>query len=314
MRKVSRRLTSAPTATATSLLMSKAVSTLAGSPLEPPRVVLICLPSIVNNLEDCQYRHQQESAEQRWAGCLQRRFSATENNSEPIQANSTCQIDEARVKAGGTDPMLLYKQSGDIWAQGFLEFAYTTMPGPGGLDAIRVCPGTSDSFGHRETNSFRNLEAILPCTLKSGIRYPVERINYGETFRQAPGGEHAGCLTSLPYHNKLGFTISVSDTRSAIDRLSRPRPLATVVCSPSPSPEMAQRPGPEAQCHNRTDPCDTNFNPVNEYVQKHIKANLKTLLDEIQLDHNDIICIPSLFKLSDCGSGGGFCHGTYWHS
>lgn len=48
---------------------------------------------------------------------------------------------------------------------------------------------------------------------------------------------------------------------------------------------------------------------MNEYVQKHIDANLKTLLDEIPLDPKDVIYVPSLFQVSELGSGFSFTLG-----
>lgn len=64
--------------------------------------------------------------------------STAGNNSEPIQANFIRQIDDARVEAGVANPWLLFNQFDDIWAQDFLEPAYTSMPGHNGPIAIRV--------------------------------------------------------------------------------------------------------------------------------------------------------------------------------
>lgn len=141
--------------------------------------------------------------------------STSGNDSEPIQANFIRQIDEARAKAGVTKPLLLFNQSDDIWAQDFLEPAYASMPGPNGPIAIRVMlrsaqstrtggrqifeqlrgpgvggfqppVGTGDGFGHREINSFGNLETIPPYTSKSGVKYPAGRIIMGKHFDRLP--------------------------------------------------------------------------------------------------------------------------------
>lgn len=141
--------------------------------------------------------------------------STSGNDSEPVQANFIRQIDEARVKAGVMKPLLLFIQSDDIWAQDFLEPAYASMPGPNGLIAIRVMLrsaqstrtggrqifeqlrgpgvggfqppiGTGDGFGHREINSFGNLETIPPYTSKSGVKYPAGRIIMGKHFDRLP--------------------------------------------------------------------------------------------------------------------------------
>jgi len=288
--------------------------------------------------------------------------STAGNNSEPIQANFIRQIDEAHVKAGVTNPLLLFNQSDDIWAQDFLEPAYASMPGPNGPIAIRVLlrsaqstrtggrqifeqlrglgvggfqppPGTGDGFGHREINSFGNLETIPPYTSRSGVKYPAGRIIMGKHFDRLPAKNMLDFLQGqrlqtpliletgwliighvdefvqfLPYDNELGFTISISDTKSAIDLLKEASAaghggLATVTFTGA---------GAEAGSNNTIDQtlADTNFTTVNEYVQKHIDANLKTLLDEIPLDPKDVISVPSLFQSSILsGSGFGFSFG-----
>lgn len=286
--------------------------------------------------------------------------STSGNDSEPVQANFIRQIDEARVKAGVTKPLLLFNQSDDIWAQDFLEPAYASMPGPKGPIAIRVMlrsaqstrtggrqifeqlrgpgvggfqppVGTGDGFGHREINSFGNLETIPPYTSKSGVKYPAGRIIMGKHFDRLPAKNMLDFLQGqrlqtpliletgwlvighvdefvqvLPYDNELGFTISISDTTSAISLLKNASAaghgaLPTVTFTGD---------GAEAGSNTTIDQtlADANFTAVNEYVQKHIDANLKTLLDEIPLDPKDVIYVPSLFRSSDFG-GGGFSFG-----
>lgn len=283
--------------------------------------------------------------------------STSGNNSDPIQANFVRQIDEARIKAGVTKPLLLFNQSDDIWAQDFLEPAYASMPGPNGPIAIRVMMrsaqstrtggrqifeqlrgpgvggfqppiGTGDGFGHREINSFGNLETIPPYTSKSGVKYPAGRIIMGKHFDRLPAknmleflqgqrlqtpliletgwlviGHVDEFVQFLPYDNKLGFTIAISDTKSAIDLLKK---ASTAGHGGLPTVTFTGA-GAEAGSNTTIDQtlADTNFTNVNEYVQKHIDANLRTLLEEIPLDPKDVIYVPSLFRSSDFGGGGG---------
>lgn len=291
--------------------------------------------------------------------------STSGNNSDPIQANFVRQIDEARIKAGVTKPLLLFNQSDDIWAQDFLEPAYASMPGPNGPIAIRVMMrsaqstrtggrqifeqlrgpgvggfqppiGTGDGFGHREINSFGNLETIPPYTSKSGVKYPAGRIIMGKHFDRLPAknmleflqgqrlqtpliletgwlviGHVDEFVQFLPYDNKLGFTIAISDTKSAIDLLKK---ASTAGHGGLPTVTFTGA-GAEARSNTTIDQtlADTNFTNVNEYVQKHIDANLRTLLEEIPLDPKDVIYVPSLFRSSDFGGGGGAGDGLPSH-
>lgn len=87
-------------------------------------------------------------------------ISTAGNNSEPIQANFISQIDDARVKARVINPLLLFNQSDDIWAQDFLEPAYASMPGPNGPIAIRVMLRSASLLGlvaDRFLNSYEGL-------------------------------------------------------------------------------------------------------------------------------------------------------------
>lgn len=191
--------------------------------------------------------------------------------------------------------------------------------------------GTGDGFGHREINSFGNLETIPPYTSKSGVKYPAGRIIVGKHFDRLPAKNMLDFLEGqrlqkplilesgwliighvdefvqfLPFDSELGFTISISDTKSAIDLLKKASSaghggLPTVTFTGA---------GAAAGSNTTIDQtlADTKFTIVNEYVQKHIDANLKTLLDEIPLDPKDVIYVPSLFQSSDLG-GGNFSFG-----
>lgn len=100
------------------------------------------------------------------------------------------QLDDAREATGIENTMaqwFLFHQSSDIWTQESIEPAYTNMPGPEGPIATRIIlrtaqatrtagrqvfeqllgsgiggfqplSGTGSGFGHREINSFGNLE------------------------------------------------------------------------------------------------------------------------------------------------------------
>ena len=124
-------------------------------------------------------------------------ISTEGNSSNQIQRNFVQQLDDARQAVGISKPILLFNQSDDIWAQDIIEPAYVSMPGPNGPIALRVIirsaqstrtggrqvfeqlrgpgvggfqppSGTGEGFGHREINSFGNLETIPPFTSKNG--------------------------------------------------------------------------------------------------------------------------------------------------
>ncbi|GFF23233.1 hypothetical protein IFM46972_00598 [Aspergillus udagawae] len=96
-------------------------------------------------------------------------------------------VDTLVSVAANRTPLLLLIQSDDIWAQDFLELTYASMPGPQGPVSIRIMLRSAQStrttgrqvfeflrnkgvggsqpapgFGHREINSFGNLETIPP--------------------------------------------------------------------------------------------------------------------------------------------------------
>ncbi|RTE70321.1 hypothetical protein BHE90_015281 [Fusarium euwallaceae] len=283
--------------------------------------------------------------------------STAANDTEPIQQNFLKELDEARVVSGLERPLLLFNQSDDIWAQDFLEPAYASMPGPEGKPiAIRIMlrsaqstraagrqifeqlrgPGvggfqppsdTGSGFGHREINSFGNLETIPPYTSKSGVKYKAGRIIMGKHFERKPAKAlldflsaqglqtplllEAGWLAIghvdefvqfLPYDNELGFTISIADTRSAFDILQKVKKDGHGNVAAISFKGDADEPGLGDSVDMML--ANSTFVTVNEYAQKHIDANLQTLLSEIPLDPKDVIYVPTLFRAFDLGGGG----------
>ncbi|KAH6420898.1 hypothetical protein HBI14_086720 [Parastagonospora nodorum] len=281
------------------------------------------------------------------------------NSSNPDQQNFVRQIEAARQTAGIANQLILFNQSDDIWAQDFIEPGYASMPGPNGPIAIRVIlrsaqstrtggrqvfeqlrgpgvggfqpsAGTGSGFGHREINSFGNLETIPPYTSKSGESYPVGRIIMGKHFEEKPAAAvldflHDQQLQSpllletgwllighvdefvqfLPYDNELGFTIAIADTVSGMNML---RKLQTdghgrIRAISFPGDTGASVPDKNGTINQLLS--NATFVEANNYAQRHIDANLQTLLAEIPLMAEDIIYVPTLFQESNFGSGFG---------
>ncbi|KAJ4244059.1 hypothetical protein NW762_014672 [Fusarium torreyae] len=142
------------------------------------------------------------------------------NDSEPIQQYFVQQLDEAREVAGIDNPLWLFNQSSDIWAQDILEPAYASMPGPDGPISIRIMlrsaqsartggrqifeqlrgpgiggfqpadgPGigfSASGFGYHTINSYGNLETIPPHRGQDGILYKAGRVIQGKHFSELP--------------------------------------------------------------------------------------------------------------------------------
>ncbi|KAI9366993.1 hypothetical protein BJX61DRAFT_552148 [Aspergillus egyptiacus] len=278
--------------------------------------------------------------------------STASNSSDPIQMGFVSQLDEARVEAGIHEPLLLFNQSSDIWAQDFIEPGYASMPGPNGPISLRVilrsaqstrtagrqvfeqlrgpgiggvqpASGSGSGFGHREINSFGNLETIPPYTSKSGVVYKAGRIIMGKHFQQRPARAmldflHAQQAQSpllletgwllighvdefvqfLPFDNELGFTISIADTRPALKLLEDLRTDGygdTQAISFEP-PSGMERDEPGLQSTISEILSNTTFAEANAYAQRHIDANLQILLSEIPLDPEDVMHVPTLFR------------------
>ncbi|KAL2857163.1 hypothetical protein BJY01DRAFT_202900 [Aspergillus pseudoustus] len=278
--------------------------------------------------------------------------STASNSSDPVQLNFVRQLDEAREEAGIANPILLFNQSSDIWAQDFIEPGYASMPGPNGPISIRVIlrsaqstrtggrqvfeqlrgpgiggfqpsSGSGSGFGHREIDSYGNLETIPPYTSKSGVSYKAGRIIMGKHFDQLPAKAlldflyaqqvqsplilEAGWLLVghvdefvqfIPYDNDLGFTISIADTESAIELLKDLQAnghgdtLAMSFETPSEEEELHVF-GLGLTVSDIL--ANTTFADVNAYAQRHINSNLQILLSEIPLNPADVIRVPTLF-------------------
>lgn len=289
--------------------------------------------------------------------------STAGNSSDPIQQNFIRQLDDARGMAGIEKPLLLFNQSDDIWAQDFIEPAYASMPGPDGPISLRVMlrsaqstrtggrqvfeqlrgpgvggfqppSGTGSGFGHREINSYGNLETIPPYTSKSGVGYKAGRIIMGKHFGNLPAsalldflygqevqsplilesgwlliGHVDEFVQFLPYDNELGFTIGIADTTSAIGILQQ---LKTDGHGDVPvvSFEGHAEGGTEEPALSLTVSdvlSNETFAQVNAYAQSYIDAGLQILLSEIPLDSKDVIHVPTLFR--DSGRGFDFNRG-----
>ncbi|PFH59099.1 hypothetical protein XA68_12814 [Ophiocordyceps unilateralis] len=133
------------------------------------------------------------------------------------------QLDEARAAAGLKSPLLLINGTDDIWAQDFIEPAYTSMPGPDGPISLRIIlrspqssrsagrkvfeqfrgpgiggiqplSGIGSGFGKRHINSLGNLETIPPYTSKDGVEYKAGRTIMGKHFGDMPAKSILGFL------------------------------------------------------------------------------------------------------------------------
>jgi protein-arginine deiminase len=272
------------------------------------------------------------------------------NSSDPVQQNFIRQLDQRRQDVGIEKPLLLFNQSSDIWAQDFIEPGYASMPGPNGPISIRVilrsaqstrtggrqvfeqlrgpgiggfqpASGTGSGFGHREINSFGNLETIPPYTSKSGVQYKAGRIIMGKHFEKLPAKAmldflHGQQLQSplllqtgwllighvdefvqfLPYNNSLGFTISIADTRSGLE-LFQSLQTAGHGSVQGISFESNSTDVDEPGLGDTVDEllANSTFIGANAYAQRHIDENLETLLSEIPVAREDVVFVPTLY-------------------
>lgn len=284
--------------------------------------------------------------------------STAGNDSSATQQQFIRWLDAARETSGIQKPLLLFNQSDDIWAQDFIEPAYASMPGPDdgkpvsirvmlrsaqstrtggrqvfeqlrgmGFGAFQPPSNTGSGFGHREINSYGNLETIPPYTSKSGKAYKAGRIIMGKHYDKKPAAALLNFLEGqrvqtpllletgwllighvdefvqfLPYDNELGFTIGIADTTSALNlykKLAEEGHGKTLAISFEDKIEsgVPLEPGMGASVSEML--ANSTFLAVNAYAQRHIDANLETLLSEIPLDRSQVIQVPTLFRGSD---------------
>ncbi|KAM0334437.1 hypothetical protein ACHAQA_001463 [Verticillium albo-atrum] len=278
------------------------------------------------------------------------------NDTNPVQSHFIEQLNRERASAGIETPLLLFNQSDDIWAQDIIEPGYASMPGPEGPIAIRVIlrsvqstrtggrqvfeqlrgpgfggfqPPMGSGFGHREINSYGNLETIPPYTSKGGVSYKAGRIIMGKHFEALPAkglldflhgqsvqspflletgwlliGHVDEFVQFLPFDNELGWTIGITDTRSGIDLLKELQvkghgSTRAISFESSEDSQGLVEPGEGMTIDDVL--ANKTFAAVNSYAQRHIDANLELLLAEIPLRREDVIKVPTLFRDSAGG-------------
>lgn len=287
------------------------------------------------------------------------------NTSEAPQRQFVAELDEARIKANVTKPLLKLSSYDDIWAQDFMEPAFCSMPGPQGRPiSIRVLlrsaqstrqagrqafetlrgkgvgafqPTGPGAFGFREINSGGNIETIPPYTsAKTGRRYAAGRVVTGKhheelpadamlTFLRSQGlqdpliletgwlaiGHVDEFLSFLPADNALGFTVSVADTRSALDVLRKANETGHGDARAYSKTALPDQGGDGSFSPNLNVTIaevlgDENVVRAQEYAQHYIDANVAILLEETGLNETDLVRIPMLFERSPSFFDGGF--------
>ncbi|KAK1446228.1 hypothetical protein CMEL01_10471 [Colletotrichum melonis] len=204
--------------------------------------------------------------------------------SDPVQLDFLSRLDEARKAAGIKEPLYLFNQSDDIWAQDFVEPAYASMPVPNGQPIslrimLRSAHGSHDCLVGRP-------RASEPSFLESGWLL----IGHVDEFVQFLPSNETG----------LGFTIGIADTTSALDLLRNTSAAAhggvraisfngSVEGSFSITKEELAMTVDELLANE-------TFHEVNAYAQRHIDANLGILLAEMPILRDHVVRIPSLFK------------------
>nr|XP_036580102.1 arginine deiminase type-3 [Colletotrichum truncatum]KAF6787934.1 arginine deiminase type-3 [Colletotrichum truncatum] len=186
--------------------------------------------------------------------------------------------------------------------------------------------GGRRGFGHLEINSFGNLETIPPYTSKSGIKYPAGRIIQGKHFEKLPAEAMTAFLNGqelqkplllesgwllighvdefvqfLPSDKTgLGFTIAIADTTSALGALKNASTAGNGgvrAISFNGSVDDAFTVSKEELATTIEQIlANETFHQVNAYAQKHLDANLETLLAEIPIAREHVIRVPVLFK------------------
>jgi protein-arginine deiminase len=101
----------------------------------------------------------------------------------------------------------------------------------------------------------------------------------------------------LPYDNDLGFTIAIADTSSAIDmfqELENAGQGGALAISFTGDLGSFEEPGTGETIDQLL--ANTTFMESKAYSQRMIDANLKVLLEEISLNPEDVIRVPTLFR------------------
>ncbi|KAK1499691.1 hypothetical protein CTAM01_06885 [Colletotrichum tamarilloi] len=248
--------------------------------------------------------------------------STATNESEPVQLGFLSRLDEARKAAGIKEPLYLFNQSDDIWAQDFVEPAYASMPRPNGqpislrimlrsAQSVRTAgrhvfeqlrgkgvggsqpEGGRGGYGAREINAYGNLETIPPYTSKSGVKYPAGRIIYGNYYDKMPAEATIACLEGQELQNPLSLSLdgysSVTLMTAAQGGVRAISFNGSVEGSFSITKEELDMTVDELLANE-------TFPEVNAYAQRHIDGNLGILLAEIPILRDHVIRIPSLFK------------------
>ncbi|KAF4906606.1 Protein-arginine deiminase type-3 [Colletotrichum fructicola] len=159
------------------------------------------------------------------------------NDTNPVQQYFIEQLDAARKAVDISNPLWLFNQSSDIWAQDVVEPAYASMPGPDGPIAIRIMLRSAQStrtggrqvfeqmrgpgfgafqpsgysgtgfpgsgFGYHTINSYGNLETIPPHRSKRGIFYKAGRVIQGKHYDSFP----AQAVRDLIFSNGVQSTL-----------------------------------------------------------------------------------------------------------
>ncbi|KAI3545334.1 hypothetical protein CSPX01_04978 [Colletotrichum filicis] len=248
--------------------------------------------------------------------------STAANESEPVQLGFLSRLDEARKAAGIKEPLYLFNQSDDIWAQDFVEPAYASMPRPNGqpisprimlrsAQSVRTAgrhvfeqlrgkgvggsqpEGGRGGYGAREINAYGNLETIPPYTSKSGVKYPAGRIIYGKYYDKMPAEATIACLEGQELQNPLSLSL---DGYSSVTLMTAAQGgVRAISFNGSVEGSFSITKEELAMTVDELFANET-FPEVNAYAQRHIDGNLGILLAEIPILRDHVIRIPSLFK------------------
>ncbi|CAI0642957.1 unnamed protein product [Colletotrichum noveboracense] len=257
--------------------------------------------------------------------------STAANESDPVQLGFIGQLDEVRKAAGIQEPLYLFNQSDDIWAQDFVEPARSALLGDRSLSsfagkALAVSNLRADvaaTATEKLTHTATSKQSHPPYTSKSEVKYPAGRIIHGKHYDKMPAeaflegqelqsplflesgwlliGHVDEFVQFLPSNETgLGFTIGIADTTSALDLLRNTSAAGhggVRAISFNGSVEGSSSITKE-ELTMTIDGLLANeaFHEVNAYAQRHIDANLGILLAEIPILRDHVIRIPSLFK------------------